>query len=58
VYRIYFRFLETSDEYFDHGLEDPPLMGRWKISGLGLDGDLLRQVYYDNARRLVPRLAV
>jgi predicted TIM-barrel fold metal-dependent hydrolase len=58
VYRIYFRFLETSDEYFDHGLEGPPLMGRWKISGLELDGDLLRQVYYDNARRLVPRLAV
>jgi hypothetical protein len=32
-------------------------MGRWKISGLGLDEDLLRQVYSDNARRLVPRLA-
>jgi len=57
AYAIYFRFLQTSDEYFDHGLEDPPLMGRWKISGLELDGDLLRQVYYDNARRLVPRLA-
>lgn len=57
VYRIYFRFLQTSDEYFDHDLEDPPLMGRWKISGLGLDDDVLRQVYYGNARRLVPRLA-
>ena len=57
VYGIYFRFLETSEEYFDHGLEDPPLMGRWKISCLELDADLLRQVYYDNARRLVPQLA-
>jgi hypothetical protein len=31
-------------------------MGRWKISGLGLDGDVLRQVYFGNARHLVPRL--
>jgi len=56
VYAIYFRFLETSDEHFDHGLEDPPPMGRWKISGLGLDGDVLRQVYSANAQRLVPQL--
>lgn len=57
VYAIYFRFLETPDEHFDHGLEDPPPMGRWKISGLGLGGDVLRQVYYGNARRLVPQLS-
>lgn len=56
VYAIYFRFLETSDEQFDHALEDPPPMGRWKISGLGLDRDVLRQVYAGNAGRLVPRL--
>ena len=35
----------------------PPLMRRWKISGLELGGDLLHQVYYDNVRRLVPLLA-
>lgn len=57
VYSIYFRFLQTFDEHFDHALEDPPLMGRWKISGLGLGNDIVRQVCYDNARRLVPRLA-
>lgn len=56
VYAIYFRFLQTSDEHFDHGLEDPPLMGRWKIFGLGLADKVLRQVYRDNALRLVPRL--
>jgi predicted TIM-barrel fold metal-dependent hydrolase len=55
-YAIYFRFLQTSDEHFDHCLEAPCQSGRWKISGLGLAGDVLRQVYYGNARRLVPRL--
>ena len=56
VYGIYFRFLQTLDESFDHGLEDPPPMGRWKISGLGLAEDVLRQVYAANAEALVPRL--
>ena len=56
VYGIYFRFLQTLDEAFDHGLEDPPPMGRWKISGLGLAEDVLRQVYAANAEALVPRL--
>jgi predicted TIM-barrel fold metal-dependent hydrolase len=56
VYGIYFRFLQTLDESFDYGLEDPPPMGRWKISGLGLAEDVLRQVYAANAEVLVPRL--
>lgn len=56
VYAIYFRFLQTLDESFDHGLDDPPAMGRWKISGLGLAPDVLSQVYAGNARRLVPGL--
>lgn len=56
VYSIHFRFLETADEHFDYSLEDPPPTGRWKISGLDLPHDVLRQVYSANARRLVPRL--
>jgi hypothetical protein len=56
VYGIYFRFLQTLDEAFDHGLEDPPSMGRWKISGLGLAEDVLHQVYAANVEALVPRL--
>ncbi|HEU5420017.1 MAG TPA: amidohydrolase family protein [Streptosporangiaceae bacterium] len=56
VYAIYFRFLQTLDESFDHCLEDPPPMGRWKISGLGLAPGVLRQVYAANAGQLVPRL--
>ncbi|MGV9770885.1 amidohydrolase family protein [Streptosporangium sp. NPDC003464] len=57
VYRIHFRFMETADEAFAHSLDDPPLMGRWTISGLDLPDDVLEQVYTGNALRLVPRLA-
>ncbi|MFG1710925.1 amidohydrolase family protein [Nonomuraea sp. M3C6] len=57
AYRIHFRFMETADEAFAHSLGDPPLMGRWTISGLDLPGDVLDQVYRRNALRLVPRLA-
>lgn len=57
VYRIHFRFLETADEHFPHSVEDPPLMGRWAISGLELPDEVLRQVYAENALRLVPSLA-
>jgi hypothetical protein len=55
-YPTHFRFLETADEHFRHSDDDPPLMGRWAISGLDLPDDVLRAVYFDNAARLVPRL--
>ncbi|MFD9950399.1 amidohydrolase family protein [Nonomuraea sp. NPDC059023] len=57
TYRIHFRFLETADEAFAHSTEDPPLMGRWTISGLDLPNDVLAKVYAENVRALVPRLA-
>jgi hypothetical protein len=56
-YPTHFRFLETADEHFAHSTDDPPLMGRWTISGLHLPDDVLRQVYSGNVRRLVPQLA-
>lgn len=56
-YPTHFRFLETEDEHFPHSDDDPPKMGRWAISGLGLPDDVLRAVYSGNAARLVPRLA-
>ena len=56
-YGIYFRFLETADEGFPHSTEEVPLMGRWAIHGLDLSDDLLRAIYADNARRIVPGLA-
>ena len=56
-YPTHFRFLETADECFPHSAEDPPLSGRWTISGLDLPDDVLRAVYGGNARRLVPQLS-
>ena len=55
-YAIYFRFLETADEHFPHTTEEVPLMGRWAISGLDLPDDVLRNLYAENALRLVPGL--
>jgi len=57
VYRCYFRFLETSDEYFDY----PDYMGtwtytRWKISGLYLPDEVLKKIYYENALRIIPNI--
>jgi predicted TIM-barrel fold metal-dependent hydrolase len=56
VYRLHYRFLETWDESFDYGTDEPPGQGRWQIHGLGLPDDVLRKVYRDNARRVL-RLA-
>ena len=57
-YPTHFRFLETADECFPHSDDDPPLSGRWTISGLDLPDVVLREVYAANARRLLPRLSV
>jgi predicted TIM-barrel fold metal-dependent hydrolase len=53
LYRIYFRFLETEDEYFDYAPAPIPPQGRWRIYGLGLPEAVLRKVYHDNAARLL-----
>lgn len=53
LYRIYFRFLETEDEYFDYAPAPVPPQGRWKIYGLGLPDQILKKVYYENASRVL-----
>ena len=53
LYEIYFRFLETEDEYFDYAPAPIPPQGRWRIYGLGLPEQILRKVYYENAARLL-----
>jgi predicted TIM-barrel fold metal-dependent hydrolase len=53
LYEIYFRFLETEDEYFDYAPAHTPPQGRWQIYGLGLQETILRKVYYENAARLL-----
>jgi predicted TIM-barrel fold metal-dependent hydrolase len=53
LYQIYFRFLETEDEYFDYAPAPVPPQGRWRIYGVGLSEGVLRKVYHDNAARIL-----
>jgi predicted TIM-barrel fold metal-dependent hydrolase len=53
LYEIYFRFLETDDEYFDYAPAPTPPQGRWKISGIDLPDELLHKIYNQNAGRLL-----
>jgi hypothetical protein len=53
LYRIYFRFLETADEYFDYAPAPVPPQGRWRIYGVALPEQILRKVYNANASRLL-----
>lgn len=53
LYEIYFRLLETEDEYFDYAPAATPPQGRWRIYGLKLPDEVLFKVYYANAARLL-----
>ncbi len=51
LYEIYYRFLETDDEYFDYAPAKVPPQGRWRIYGINLPESILRKVYNGNAAR-------
>jgi predicted TIM-barrel fold metal-dependent hydrolase len=53
LYEIYYRFLETEDEYFDYAPSPVPPQGRWRIYGLGLPDGVLQKLYSGNAARLL-----
>jgi predicted TIM-barrel fold metal-dependent hydrolase len=53
LYEIYYRFLETEDEYFDYAPAKIPPQGRWRIYGINQSDPILRKVYHDNAARLL-----
>jgi predicted TIM-barrel fold metal-dependent hydrolase len=52
AYRIYYRFLETDDEYFDPAGGHHP-QGFWMIYGVFLPQDVLEKLYFKNAERLL-----
>lgn len=57
----HWRFLETTDEYFEHPAQvrtpgGSPGHGRWNISGIGLPDEVLKKIYYENALRHLPTL--
>jgi predicted TIM-barrel fold metal-dependent hydrolase len=53
LYQIYFRFLETDDEYFDYAPAKVPPQGRWRIYGVNLPDEILKKVYSANTARLL-----
>lgn len=53
MYALHYRFLETRDEYFDYALEAVPPQGRWQIYGIHLPDEVLQQIYFANAARIL-----
>jgi predicted TIM-barrel fold metal-dependent hydrolase len=51
AYRMYYRFLETDDEYFDCA-SGHHRQGFWMIYGLYLPKDVLEKIYHKNAERI------
>ncbi len=56
-YWYYWRFLETTDEYFPYSEKPFPPQGFWRIYGLHLPDQVLEKVYYGNAARIIPGVA-
>lgn len=50
-YPVYFRVLETADEYFDYYRKRHAF---WQMYGLDLPDEVLKKVYYKNALRVIP----
>lgn len=50
-YPVYFRVLETADDYFDYYRRRHAF---WKIYGLDLPDEVLRKIYYRNALAVLP----
>lgn len=51
-YEKHWRWLETSDRNWPHMT---PIQGDWTISSIQLPPEVLRKIYFDNARRLLAR---
>ena len=52
AYRMYYRFLETDDEYFDCA-SSHQRQGFWMIYGIFLPKDVLEKLYHKNAERIL-----
>ena len=55
AYRVYYRFLETDDEYIDPA-PSHHLQGRWMIYGLYLPDKVLEKIYNKNALKILGML--
>lgn len=52
AYQLYFRVLETDDEYFDTTAAHK-LQGRWMVYGLSLPDEVLEKIYNKNALKIM-----
>ena len=52
-YHVYFRVLETADEYFDYYRKRH---AHWKMYGLDLSDEVLEKIYFRNALKIIPGL--
>lgn len=52
-YHVYFRTLETADEYFPYYRKRHAF---WRLYGLELSGEVLEKLYYKNALAIIPNL--
>ena len=52
---VYFRVLESKDEYFDYYRKRH---GLWKMYGLNLPDEVLKKLYYKNASKLFPSIDI
>lgn len=52
MYRLYYRFMETRDEYFEYP-SHASRQGRWNIYGLFLPDPVLKLIYRENALTLL-----
>ncbi|HVR96004.1 MAG TPA: amidohydrolase family protein [Thermoanaerobaculia bacterium] len=50
-YHVYFRTLETADEYFPYYRKRHAF---WRLYGLDLPDEVLKKIYYQNALRIIP----
>ncbi|MGB8984135.1 MAG: amidohydrolase family protein [Anaerolineales bacterium] len=53
AYRLYYRFLETDDEYFNYNTSEVPAQGRWYVCGMYLPDDVLKKIYSENAKMVL-----
>ena len=51
---LYWRFLETRDEYFPYSEKEFPPQGMWQIYGVYLPDEVLQKIYHQNAARVIP----
>ncbi len=53
---LYWRFLETDDEYFPYSEKPFPPQGFWQIYGMFLPDEVLEKIYFRNSFRLIEGL--